>query len=138
MTKPTEPTQAEIDAAAERMTTPTHQQSDWEYERDKIILARAYLAQRKAESVSAERDARPITAEWLDSLDLLEREFDRRSRWWRFKKNYSLFRVRWDGEICGFVATYNDRLLRLVQAQGQLRDLCSALGCPLPESEGEA
>lgn len=152
MSTPTEPTQAEIDAAAERLSLHRKYYRDGSpYENRNIILgdgcygptafresvdyrivSDAYLAQRKAESASAERDARPITAEcfWqhfgsLSFLQIGETDFE--------------LTQEEDGSVC-IEGTEMGSVIPLpcVKTMGDLRELRRLLGCPLPESEGEA
>ena len=152
MTTPTGPTQAEIDAAAEhcdRVLNVFGRQPDIA---SCEILARAYLAQRAAESAQAECDARPITPASLWAAGAKEGEnhtdFEKEFAFWKDGdhdcSDGCILYVRRTASNVPYFARISDddsvgvMLDKPLRTMGQLRAICSALGCPLPESEGEA
>ena len=163
MTTPTGPTQAEIDAAAERVSRVNAGEgivgvyvplteggcrgslnaalAIGRLTRDRLLLSDTYLANLAAESARAERDAKPITAEWLDESGAVYHDVLRQ---YSFGRTNGVRVLMWEGargsvgsewfvDVRGEMAN-----IPAPENVGQLRALCSALGCPLPESEGEA
>ena len=166
MNRPTGPTQAEIDAAESTCDTIDRNRKKWEawfphpssgveVPRDELYalvsIARAYLAQRKAESARAERDARPITPASLWAAGAKEGEnhtdFEKEFAFWKDGdhdcSDGCILYVRRTGTNVPYFARISDddsvgvMLDKPLRKMGQLRALCAALGFPLPESEGE-